>query len=97
MSFESDVSAAAFAPFAVACTLNGVPGKVIIDRNVEVIDDVGRVVDRVTQATFLRSFASSATHGQTLVVLPGEAGEETFTIGARESDDGHIVVLEVHK
>jgi len=88
---ELDTSTEAFLAFAQDCTLDGTAGQVILDRDLEVLDDDGRVIDRITRATFLRSFAAGAKHGQALVV-----DGESFTIGRRESDDGYVVSFEVH-
>lgn len=91
MSFEDDLSSASFGAFSVDCTLDGTDGEVILDRDVELVDTDGRVVDRVHRATFLRTFAVTAQHGQALVI-----GSDSFTIGRRESDDGYVVTFEVH-
>lgn len=97
-SFELDLTREAFAPFAVPCTLGGNAGEVIVDRDQEVLNEDGRIVDRITLATFLREFAVGTLHGQPLDLLD-DAGAviESFTVGRKESDDGYVVVFEAHK
>lgn len=92
MSIESEASAAAFGAFSVSCTLDGASGRVVLDRDLEVLDDMGRVVDRTTQADFLKSFATGVQHGQDLIV-----DGTTYKIGKLVSDDGYIVTFEVHQ
>ena len=92
MVIEANTTSQAFDVFAIGCTLNGTAGKVILDRDQEVLDDEGRIVARITLATFARSFATSAKHGQPLVV-----GSDNFTLGKKDSDDGYVVTFEVHQ
>lgn len=92
MSLESDVTETAFGCFSIACTLAGVEGTVVINRNVEILDENGQVIDRITMAEFPIAFGGSASHGDLLV-----ADGVTYEIAREQINDGFIVGYEVHQ
>lgn len=92
MSLESDVTDTAFGCFSISCTLAGVEGSVVINRNVEVLDENGQIVDRITMAEFPIAFGGGASIGDPLV-----AEGVTYEIGREQINDGYIVGYEVHK
>lgn len=92
MSFEADTTATAFDCFAVSCTLDGVTGTCVLNKNAEVLDENGQVIARITLAEFKVEFGGGASFGDLLVV-----GDSTYELGQQQTHDGYIVGWEVHK
>lgn len=88
MSFEEDVSKAAFDAFATASTLEGTATASIIDRNVETVDSDGNLRRHVALVHFWKA---TLPEWDTNDVLVAEAGN--FKLDQIEQDDGYIVKI----